>query len=592
MMRHPSRVRARVASPLRRWLRLAWLDRLPQLAAWLTERLRTRTADDRREPRRPFRPELMQLETRFIPNDILSLLTAGPLLGAALPLAGGFTTPALALLRGWGGSLAPDPLPPAPAAATPRPTAAADAVFTGAPATWRPAPAGADATTPVAATPSDSATNPTAPAGDGTANPFSTAWLSAIDDVFGTSAGQHPAGSLAPNAARGEGGGGGASGAIVPDLGVQRLASAGTGSAPAAPQAPTPQSLAAAGMLSATPTSATPAGLSAGTPAVGIAALAPATDVSGGGNTGFGSGTTAPALPQAQAAFGRIPLAFEANVGQTSSAVSFLSHGPGFSLFLSGASATFALPVTSGQDAGTATNVLKLDFVGGNPDATLSGQGQLPSTSNYFSGLDGTPLFDYVPNFSQVVVHNVYPGIDVAFFGTDSRTLEYDFILHPGASPSAIDLNWEGVTGLSTDAQGNLDLATGAGTVVENAPAVYQTAATADTASGDAQAVAGIAASSPSSTPPAPASSTPPTSTAWAAPACSRWPPTRPATPTLRGSTRRAWASSSRSAPPAASSPTRLSSASPGRTPSACPALSWTRCQGALKTGSPALPVK
>ena len=132
------------------------------------------------------------------------------------------------------------------------------------------------------------------------------------------------------------------------------------------------------------------------------------------------------------------------------------------------------LPITSGQGAGTDANVLKLDFVGGNTNATVSGQQQLSSTSNYFNGSDPSGWIQYVPNYSQVVIQNIYPGIDVEFSGTDSRTLEYSFIVHPGANPNVINLNWEGVNGLSTDQQGNLDLATSAGTVMENAPSSYQ----------------------------------------------------------------------------------------------------------------------
>ena len=111
--RSPSAVRS--PYPLRRWLRLAWLDRLPQLTEWLVGRLtgRDKTADHLREGRRPFKPEIVQFEPRFIPNDMLGVLTAGPIFGG-LALTGGFTTPAMALLRGFGPKL-PAPAPPAPA---------------------------------------------------------------------------------------------------------------------------------------------------------------------------------------------------------------------------------------------------------------------------------------------------------------------------------------------------------------------------------------------------------------------------------------------------------------------------------------------
>src|SRR5262249_3864299 len=116
--------------------------------------------------------------------------------------------------------------------------------------------------------------------------------------------------------------------------------------------------------------------------------------------------------------------------------------------------------------------------VGGNPSPTVRGQGQLPSTSNYFVGSDPSTWQQYVPNYSGALVENVYPGIDVVFSGTDARTLEYTFLVHPGADPAAIRLAWEGVSGVATDQPGTLDLATADGTLVQTAPTVYQ--ATAD----------------------------------------------------------------------------------------------------------------
>src|SRR5579883_1203903 len=109
MLRNPRPSCARTPSALGRWLKYAWLDRLPQLTAWLRDRLtgRAKTADHRRDPKRSFHPEVAYLETRFIPNDMLGVLTAGPLLGSGLALTGGFTTPALALLRGFGDNRAP-----------------------------------------------------------------------------------------------------------------------------------------------------------------------------------------------------------------------------------------------------------------------------------------------------------------------------------------------------------------------------------------------------------------------------------------------------------------------------------------------------
>jgi hypothetical protein len=49
------------------------------------------------------------------------------------------------------------------------------------------------------------------------------------------------------------------------------------------------------------------------------------------------------ANPQLVAAYGRLPLSFEANRGQTAASVKFVSRGPGYALFLTATDAVLAL---------------------------------------------------------------------------------------------------------------------------------------------------------------------------------------------------------------------------------------------------------
>lgn len=56
-----------------------------------------------------------------------------------------------------------------------------------------------------------------------------------------------------------------------------------------------------------------------------------------------GGDPAAPALAQAREAYGRIPLGFEANRGQTDASVDFLARGAGYTLFLRPTEVVFAL---------------------------------------------------------------------------------------------------------------------------------------------------------------------------------------------------------------------------------------------------------
>ncbi|MBZ5545684.1 MAG: SBBP repeat-containing protein, partial [Acidobacteriia bacterium] len=89
-------------------------------------------------------------------------------------------------------------------------------------------------------------------------------------------------------------------------------------------------------------------------------------------------------------------------------------------------------------------------LVGANATATLSGVEELPGKSNYFLGNDPKRWHTNIPNYRKVAARNVYPGIDLVYYG-DQRQLEYDFVVAPGADPSGIRFAIEtGSLGLET----------------------------------------------------------------------------------------------------------------------------------------------
>ncbi|HUJ80553.1 MAG TPA: SBBP repeat-containing protein, partial [Candidatus Acidoferrales bacterium] len=78
-----------------------------------------------------------------------------------------------------------------------------------------------------------------------------------------------------------------------------------------------------------------------------------------------------------------------------------------------------------------------------------------------------------VPNYAKVAEKNVYPGIDLVYYGTQ-RQLEYDFNVAPGADPKAIQISFEGARKLRVDAAGNLILGLAGGEVKFEKPFAYQ----------------------------------------------------------------------------------------------------------------------
>ncbi|HUZ47705.1 MAG TPA: SBBP repeat-containing protein [Terriglobia bacterium] len=197
-------------------------------------------------------------------------------------------------------------------------------------------------------------------------------------------------------------------------------------------------------------------------------------------------------LPQAAKArlvssYGKLPLSFELNQGQTSEQVKFLSRGPGYALFLTNDDAVLALKGTA-QEVGkkgqaAKSTVLRMKLAGANQSPKVAGLEELPGKSNYLIGKDSTKWRTNIPNYAKVRYQNVYPGIDLVYYG-NQRQLEYDFVVGPGADPKAITLEIAGANGnaLARLAEnGDLVIKTEGGEVRFHKPVVYQVENSAST---------------------------------------------------------------------------------------------------------------
>jgi hypothetical protein len=189
-------------------------------------------------------------------------------------------------------------------------------------------------------------------------------------------------------------------------------------------------------------------------------------------------------------AYGKLPLSFEANQGQTDHRVRFLSHGSGYSLFLTPEEAVLTLQTGWTQKPGPKAEglqpfvggkklappaILRMQLAGNNAKAGMVGLDELPGKSNYLIGNNPAKWRTGVPNYRKVAEDGVYTGINLVYYGTQ-RQLEYDFVVEPGADPRAIRLAFQGADHLRTDSQGNLIVSVKGGEVLFLRPIAYQTA--------------------------------------------------------------------------------------------------------------------
>ena len=182
-----------------------------------------------------------------------------------------------------------------------------------------------------------------------------------------------------------------------------------------------------------------------------------------------------------QKSYGRLPMHFEPNLGQTADEVKYVARGPGYTLFLTADEAVLALrpgrpasdrvdprhprrpfdpAALTPNDASAVPGAVirtRLEGATRNPAPQPEGMEKLPGISNYFLGNDPAQWRTHVPHYQRVRYPNVYPGIDLVYYGNPQR-LEHDFIVAPGADPAVIQLAISGAEQATVNAEGDLVL--------------------------------------------------------------------------------------------------------------------------------------
>lgn len=178
--------------------------------------------------------------------------------------------------------------------------------------------------------------------------------------------------------------------------------------------------------------------------------------------------------------YGRLPLSFEPNEGQSNSPAKFLAHGNGFSIFLARDEADLLLPgkpIRNDRNAkevaqSAPVNALRMKLIGANSSAGFSGRDELPGKSNYFVGSPDRWCTN-IPTYRSVIERSVYPGVDFIYYGNQGQ-LEYDIVVAPAADPRAVRWSIEGAKKLSIDAKGALVMDFDGGKLRLERPIAYQ----------------------------------------------------------------------------------------------------------------------
>ena len=173
--------------------------------------------------------------------------------------------------------------------------------------------------------------------------------------------------------------------------------------------------------------------------------------------------TTAAAQSPTARPLDTLPVSFERNVGQAPADAHFVAHGAGHTLLLTRRGAVVRLP------QGTDVLMRLLGATTMAPD----GEARLPGVVNYFVGADPSAWRTDVPTFQRARYERVYDGIDLVYYGHAGR-LEYDFVVAPGANPTAIRMSFDGANRVVLEQDGSLSLYADGGRLTVEKPVLYQ----------------------------------------------------------------------------------------------------------------------
>lgn len=116
---------------------------------------------------------------------------------------------------------------------------------------------------------------------------------------------------------------------------------------------------------------------------------------------------------------------------------------------------------------------IRIDFENCNPHPTFQEREHLASRSNYFSGNDPSQWKSNLPLFGTLVYNNLYDKIDLVYYNS-TQSKKSDFVVHAGGNYKDISLKYSGVTGMTVNDQGILQISSDAGEITEQIPEAYQ----------------------------------------------------------------------------------------------------------------------
>src|ERR1700730_10000175 len=132
-------------------------------------------------------------------------------------------------------------------------------------------------------------------------------------------------------------------------------------------------------------------------------------------------------------AYGKLPVSFVENRGQTDARVRYYAQGNRFAFYLTREEVVLSFA----KEKAAPEIALALRFVHSNPLAVIEGGERAPGEVNYFRGADPAGWRTQLPTYRQVVYRELWPGVDLRLH-EQAGVLKYEFRVRPGGRPADI----------------------------------------------------------------------------------------------------------------------------------------------------------
>jgi hypothetical protein len=128
---------------------------------------------------------------------------------------------------------------------------------------------------------------------------------------------------------------------------------------------------------------------------------------------------------------------------------------------------------TLGLSEARVSSTTRLSWLGSNPYAQPRGLNRQPGVSNYLLGKDPRKWQRHVSHYDRVQLRDLYPGIDLTYYGNQQR-VEFDYAIAPHADPKSIQVGISGPSIVSLDAGGRLSISSAGDEMLLLPPVAFQ----------------------------------------------------------------------------------------------------------------------